>query len=424
MQPSAPSSPSGTTITTQGSPLTSSGRLVGESSLELIAVGCGTAAGPGEQPCGRSAKRFVALGDNASQPVPMSADDQITPAVRAARLLDRGPVPVPRRSWPERVRALLRRGLLLAARPQARYQREIDDAIVAGLRHADTELALLRERYTEQTEYLEDLIRELILTAESLRRAVLDVDASSAPVRRAAEELTEELKALPYMAGSPFERLQSPVGEVFGFSSRLQPDGSSDYVAFEELFRGPADRVTESQRPYLALVRDHAPVLDVGCGRGEFLALLAEEGIAASGIDSDPGMIKRCQALGVDAALADANEHLETLQDGTLGTVFSAQVVEHLPLAELQRMLELARRKLRPGGLFIAETVNPHCVSSLKTFWVDLTHQHPIFPEVALAMCAIAGFESAYVFAPGFDSYEHARFESSAYAVVATAPRE
>ncbi|MGO8906768.1 MAG: class I SAM-dependent methyltransferase, partial [Solirubrobacteraceae bacterium] len=361
------------------------------------------------------------LGDNASQPVPMSADDQITPAVRAARLLDRGPVPVPRRSWPERVRALLRRGLLLAARPQARYQREIDDAIVAGLRHADTELALLRERYTEQTEYLEDLIRELILTAESLRRAVLDVDASSAPVRRAAEELTEELKALPYMAGSPFERLQSPVGEVLGFSSRLQPDGSSDYVAFEELFRGPADRVTESQRPYLALVRDHAPVLDVGCGRGEFLALLAEEGIAASGIDSDPGMVKRCQALGVDAALADANEHLEALQDGTLGTVFSAQVVEHLPLAELQRMLELARRKLRPGGLFIAETVNPHCISSLKTFWVDLTHQHPIFPEVALAMCAIAGFESAYVFAPGFDSYEHARFESSAYAVVATA---
>ena len=71
--------------------------------------------------------------------------------------------------------------------------------------------------------------------------------------------------------------------------------------------------------------------------------------------------------------------------------------------------------------MLIAETVNPHCPSRLKTFWVDLTHQQPIFPEVALAMCRDAGFESAYVFAPGFDSYEHARFESSAYAVVATA---
>jgi SAM-dependent methyltransferase len=345
----------------------------------------------------------------------MSAEDQITPAVRAARLLERGPVEVPERSWPERLRARLRTGLLLLARPQARYQREIDDAIVAGLHRAETELALLRERYTEQTEYLEDLLRELVLTAESLRRAVLDVDATLAPV-------VAELSALPYMADSRFERLPSPVGEVIGFPPHtLRPAKGSDYVAFEELFRGPADRVAESQRPYLALVRDHVPLLDVGCGRGEFLALLAEEGIPARGIDNDPGMVERCRALGVDATLADANEYLETVEDQTLGTVFSAQVVEHLPHGELQRMLELARRKLRPGGLFIAETVNPHRISALKTFWVDLSHQHPIFPEVALALCAIAGFDSAYVFAPGFDGFEQARFKASAYAVVATA---
>jgi predicted SAM-dependent methyltransferase len=139
-------------------------------------------------------------------------------------------------------------------------------------------------------------------------------------------------------------------------------------------------------------------------------------------VDSDPGMVERCRSLGVQATLGDANEYLEGLQDGALGTIFSAQVVEHLPYQELRRMLELARRKLRPGGLLIAETVNPHRIASLKTFWVDLTHQHPIFPEVALAMCAFAGFESAYVFAPTFDDFECARFESPAYAVVATAP--
>jgi SAM-dependent methyltransferase len=344
----------------------------------------------------------------------MSADDQITPAVRAARLLDRGPAVVPERSWPERLRARLRRGLLLLARPQARYQREIDDAIVAGLQRADTELTLLRERYTEQTEYLEDLLRELVLTAESLRRVLSDLDATVGP-------MAAELHALPYLAGNPFQRLHSPVGEVLGFSAReLQPDDLSSYVAFEELFRGPADRVAESQRPYLALVRDHAPVLDIGCGRGEFLALLAEEGIPARGIDNDAGMVQRCKALGVAATLADANEYLEGLEDGAVGSVFSAQVVEHLPYGELQRLLELARRKLQPGGVFIAETVNPHRLSALKTFWVDLSHQHPIFPEVALALCAIAGFDAAYVFAPGFDSFEHARFKSSAYAVVAT----
>src|SRR6202007_2375041 len=102
----------------------------------------------------------------------------------------------------------------------------------------------------------------------------------------------------------------------------------------------------------------------------------------------------------------------------------SPRVIEHLPQAALRRMLELAARKLRPGGLFIAETVNPHRLSSLKTFWVDPTHQHPIFPEVALAICAIAGFEPAYVFAPTFESFERARFDAPSYAVVATAPRD
>src|ERR1039458_9488788 len=243
------------------------------------------------------------------------------------------------------------------------------------------------------------------------------------PSRGEIELIEAELNAVPYVADSPFESLQSPVGEVFGYRSASSlRGGGSGYVDFEELFRGPADRVAESQRPYLTLVRDHEPVLDVGCGRGEFLALLAGEGISARGVDSDAGMIERCRTLGVEATLADANENLESLEDGTVGTVFSAQLIEHLPFPELQRMLELSRRKLRPGGLFIAETVNPHRVSSLKTFWVDLTHQHPIFPEVALALCAIAGFESAYVFAPTFDSFERARFDSPAYAVVAAMP--
>jgi hypothetical protein len=81
-----------------------------------------------------------------------------------------------------------------------------------------------------------------------------------------------------------------------------------------------------------------------------------------------------------------------------------------------------ALRKLRPGGLLIAETVNSHRVASLKMFWVDLTHQHPIFPEVALALCGIAGFQAAYVFAPGFEDYEAARNEAPSYAVVASVP--
>jgi 2-polyprenyl-3-methyl-5-hydroxy-6-metoxy-1,4-benzoquinol methylase len=309
--------------------------------------------------------------------------------------------------------------------------------MAATLGRLERDFEHLRKRHTEQIERLEEIARELILTAESLRHASADAAGNAAAARRTIEPIAAELYAPPYMAGSPFELVSSPVGEVLGFRSRAdvsgdyawrrgdaERDGGADtgYVAFEQLFRGPAERVAEFQRPYLALVRDHEPVLDVGCGRGELLTLLAAEGIAASGVDSDAGMVAHCHALGLDVERGDVNEYLDGLPDGSLGTIFSAQVIEHLPHTELRRMLELSLRKLRPGGLFIAETVNPHRISSLKTFWVDLTHQHPIFPEVALAICAIAGFQSAYVFAPGFDSFERARFDSPAYAVVASAP--
>jgi SAM-dependent methyltransferase len=337
-------------------------------------------------------------------------------------------------------RAFLRRLLLRALRPYTHHQHELDTQLVAALRHQQSAI----ERHTEQIERLEELARELILTAESLRRASADAAGDAAAARRSIEPIAAELYAPPYMADSPFELQSSPVGEVLGFGPRagvrgersersargddveagaLLGDGADgDYVAFEQLFRGPAERVAELQRPYLELLADHEPVLDIGCGRGELLSLLAGEGIAARGVDGDAGMVARCRALGLDVAQGDVNEHLAGLADGSLGTIFSAQVIEHLPHERLRELLGLSLRKLAPGGLFIAETVNPHRISSLKTFWVDLTHQHPIFPEVALAICAIAGFESAFVFAPGFDSFEGARFESPAYAVVATAP--
>jgi 2-polyprenyl-3-methyl-5-hydroxy-6-metoxy-1,4-benzoquinol methylase len=343
----------------------------------------------------------------------MTADDQtIKAAAPQGRL----------RESRRRLRAIAHRGLRRIARPYARLG-AADASLAAAQAGMDAKLEHLATRHGEQIERLEDLVCELVMTAETLRRTGAQNAETAAWARRTVEPIAAELYSLPYMAGSPFERIDTEVGEALGFrSASAVSDGDTAYVAFEDLFRGPPERVAELQVPYLSLVRDHQPVLDVGCGRGEFLGLLAREGIAATGVDSDPGMVRRCSELGLDAELGDGNTFLKGLQDGSLGTVFSAQVIEHLPHAELHRMLELALRKLRPGGLFIAETVNPHRISSLKTFWVDLSHQHPIFPEVALAACAIAGFRSAYVFAPTFESFESARFSSPAYAVVAAAP--
>ena len=319
---------------------------------------------------------------------------------RAFALLAQGPLaPPPAVTFKQHVRVRLRTAMLRALRPLSVYQHMVDEAVIRTLAYQH-----------DQIERLELFISDLMAGENVLQSRTNGLQNGG-------------LQARPYLAGEPFGTLQTPVGEVTGYTvSPIAAGGDTAYAGFEDIFRGPAERVTDLQRPYLPLVADHQPVLDLGCGRGEFLALLAAEGIAVGGVDGDPGMVERCRAQGLPAVLGDGLDHLAGLDDGSLGTVFCAQVIEHLELNDLYRLLELSVRKLTPGGLLIAETINPHNLAAMKTFWVDVTHRHPIFPEAALALCAVAGFAPAYVFAPGYAGFDSARFASSSYAVVATAP--
>src|ERR687897_525105 len=243
------------------------------------------------------------------------------------------------------------------------------------------------------------------------------------PRVEAADRLVAETRSLPYVSGSPFEIFEEPVaGAVQGHGRRNnEPERAGTYDAFEDIFRGPEQFIRDRQRRYLHLLGDREPVLDIGCGRGEFLDLLRERGLEYAGIDPDPDMVRRCRAKGHEhVEVADANSYLEKRADDSIGAIFCAQVIEHMPYEQLLRFYGLGLRKLEPGGLFILETVNPHSVRALKTFWVDPTHQHPLFPEVALALCEISGFESAYVFHPnGKGQVEVDRYETGEYAVVA-----
>jgi SAM-dependent methyltransferase len=231
----------------------------------------------------------------------------------------------------------------------------------------------------------------------------------------------DPVTARPYT--DRFESFDAPhAGTVFGY--REGGGAGRGQAALMEVLRGPEDWVRYLQAPYVPLVSEHQPVLDLGCGRGEFLDLLRGESIEYSGVDSDPELIARCRAKGhTTVAVGDAIGHLETLVDRTLGTIFSAQVIEHLPYAALLRLLELSMEKLRGGGILVAETVNPYVRQSMDGFWIDPTHQHPLFPETVLALCGAIGFGSAYVFcARGSGDFERDRTEEPTYAVVATRP--
>jgi 2-polyprenyl-3-methyl-5-hydroxy-6-metoxy-1,4-benzoquinol methylase len=305
-----------------------------------------------------------------------------TPAQLAERFLVRGPsVPwdVPSaRLGPVGIQA--RRALRRLLRPYLLRQREWESAVVDALRQA--------ERIAEEQ-------RRRI---ESLTHRLLELDE----LRGRFDRQEEQLYARPYAA------------EV------AQTTAGAEYRSFEDVFRGPEERIRELLEPYVEILRGHEPVLDVGCGRGELLDLLRDAGIAAAGVDLDEGMVERAREKGHEVERADAVDYLER-HDGPFGAIAAIHVIEHLPYESLLRFFELARSRLAPGGLLVAETVNPHSLQAFKTFYTDLTHRAPIFPEVAAALARIQGFENARIVYPrGSGDEERDRRAETEYALVAS----
>jgi hypothetical protein len=114
-------------------------------------------------------------------------------------------------------------------------------------------------------------------------------------------------------------------------------------------------------------------------------------------------------------------EHLRSQNDGSLGAVFAAHVLEELEHDELTELLRLAALKLRPGGVLVAESTNPHSFEAMRTVWVDLRARRPVFPEVALALCRAGGYGSAFYFHPnGTGDVDADSSREREYALVAT----
>lgn len=366
-----------------------------------------------------------------------------SPAARLAQRVQAGP-PVHAPSRAGRPGRFARRAVLRLLRPFTAHQRGVDTEIarslrllearvenldlVAGERHAAALAGQRADTASELWERIAGLTRSTVVlegaTAE-LQRAIgelPDVPRRLEEVAGAVQRLEWEGRAIPHMEGSPFETIERPgVGRVQGYRVDLDTDAQDAYRSFEDTFRGSEQFIRDRQRVFLELLADRAPVLDFGCGRGEFLDLLAQAGVPFLGVDSDAGMVRHCHEKGYAGVVhADGLEYLESLEDESLGAIFSAQVIEHLPYEALLSLFRLAQRKLRPDGMFIAETVNPHSPPALKTFWVDPTHQHPIFPEVALALARDSGFPAAFVFHPnGTGDVERDRFSQGEYALVA-----
>lgn len=277
----------------------------------------------------------------------------------------------------------LKRRLAGAAEPLARAQRAFNDAILRVVDGLSERLDLVTAR------------------AESAERR--------------ARELEERLLRL--------ERRETTAPMTVAAQPRA--DALPDYFAYETRMRAPVEEIRERQRPYVDLLRGHAPVFDAGCGRGELLGLLRDAGVEGRGVDANADMVAFAKGEGLDVEQADALDVLEHTR--ALGAVTALQVVEHLPPSSLVRFLALAHRALRTNGLLLLETINPSTPAALRHYFADLTHAQPLVPETLQLLVQQAGFhdvEIRYLNAPpphDDPRITEALFAPLDYAVVAAA---
>jgi O-antigen chain-terminating methyltransferase len=173
---------------------------------------------------------------------------------------------------------------------------------------------------------------------------------------------------------------------------------SEDYYHFERLFREKSDHLMEKFKAYAPFFEGCKKVLDLGCGRGEFLTLMAGKGIPAYGLDSNAAMVETCRGKGLDVREQDVIEHLRSMKTGHVDGLFAAQLVEHLPADALREFIALACDRLPEGGKLLVETINPASVYALsRTFYLDFTHVRPVSPEGLKFLLEAAGCRRAEI---------------------------
>lgn len=176
------------------------------------------------------------------------------------------------------------------------------------------------------------------------------------------------------------------------------------YLDFEQAHRGSSEEIARSQRVYLPFVHEviadsaDRQVLDLGCGQGEWLALLREEGISALGVDSNHAAVTSARQQGLRVHQDDLIDYLTRTDSQSVAAITAFQVVEHLDLDTLLSLFEQARRVLRPGGLMILETPNPENLQvSGYSFWLDPTHQRPLPPPLLFQLAQHFGFIDLHI---------------------------
>jgi SAM-dependent methyltransferase len=284
------------------------------------------------------------------------------------------------------IKWVLRKMMRWYVEPVAVDQRAFNSSVLALVDSLTERIEAVRQEVRQEANAR---IQEAHGRIDQIAQAVAETRASTASLSTRVTEHDDRLVRVERRPAAPAR--SQPADRSTAVPMPEAPP--FDYFAFETRMRGPRELIRDRQREYVNDFQNAAPVLDVGCGRGEFLSLLADAGIEAKGIDIDPDMAAFCRDQGLDVEEGDALAYLSSLGEGSLGGIFAAQFVEHLKPGPLTTFIGLAASRLRPGGVMVLETINPLSLFALRNYFADLTHAQPLIPDTLSLLVKEAGFE-------------------------------
>lgn len=221
-------------------------------------------------------------------------------------------------------------------------------------------------------------------------------EAELAAVRGELAAVTAKQSLVFRLAREALEAQGMDVDQLTQLSRQLGTGYEELYEDLEDTFRGSRDEVKDKLRPYLEDIHSvpgKAPVVDVGCGRGEWLELLRDADVAAYGIDVNKVVVDRCVERGLDVRAGDALVHLREVPEGSVRAITSFHVVEHLDLDTLVGLIDAALVALQPGGVLVFETPNPtNLLVGAASFYLDPTHLKPLHPQFLQFLLEARGF--------------------------------
>lgn len=305
-------------------------------------------------------------------------------------------------------RTVLRLSRLFLHR-QALYNKAMQEAVTL----LNNQLADLRARSANEFGRLAASIAHIEASVADLA-ARLDENAS---IRTDVDETARRVSDLAESGNAlraSLKILQADIDRVVTDLRRTVPPTVSDdtlrelraatakradafYERFEDTMRGSAESVTSALEAYIADIEARrdlgGPVIDVGCGRGEWLSLMRSRGIEALGIDTNEEAVAACRARDLQAVVADAITYLRELPSDTAIAITGFHIVEHLTPDDQIALVEAALRALKPGGVLILETPNPTNLNvGAASFWSDPTHLRPVNPDYLGFLYSDVGF--------------------------------